>query len=38
MDSKTDDDPTCDVVLKGGITSGVLYPTLLCELARRYHW
>jgi hypothetical protein len=36
MDPETDDDPTCDVVLKGGITSGVLYPTLLCELARRY--
>ena len=36
MDPETEDDPTCDVVLKGGITSGVLYPTLLCELARRY--
>ena len=36
MDPETEDDPTCDVVLKGGITSGVLYPTLLGELARRY--
>ena len=36
MDPETEDDPTCDVVLKGGIASGVLYPTLLCELARRY--
>jgi hypothetical protein len=34
MDPETDDDPTCDVVLKGGITSGVLYPTLLCEWQR----
>lgn len=27
---------TCDVVLKGGITSGVVYPHALCELARTY--
>jgi predicted acylesterase/phospholipase RssA len=26
----------CDVVLKGGITSGVVYPHALCELARTY--
>lgn len=26
----------CDVVLKGGITSGVLYPRLLCTLATTY--
>lgn len=26
----------CDVVLKGGITSGVIYPLAICELARTY--
>ena len=26
----------CDVVMKGGITSGVLYPLALCELATTY--
>lgn len=26
----------CDVILKGGITSGVLYPKLLCRLATTY--
>ena len=26
----------CDVVMKGGITSGVAYPLAVCELARRY--
>jgi len=26
----------CDVVMKGGITSGVVYPHALCELARVY--
>jgi Patatin-like phospholipase len=31
-----DVEPTCDLVLKGGITSGVVYPELVCELARRY--
>jgi Patatin-like phospholipase len=36
MEPLADTRPTCDVVLKGGITSGVVYPTLLCELARRY--
>lgn len=29
---------TCDVVLKGGITSGVVYPHALCELARTYRF
>lgn len=31
-------DPTreCDVVMKGGITSGVLYPLAVCELAETY--
>jgi predicted acylesterase/phospholipase RssA len=27
---------TCDVVMKGGITSGVVYPYAVCELARVY--
>jgi predicted acylesterase/phospholipase RssA len=26
----------CDIVMKGGITSGVAYPLALCELARHY--
>ena len=26
----------CDVVMKGGITSGVVYPHAICELARAY--
>ena len=29
---------SCDVVLKGGITSGVVYPHALCELARAYRF
>ena len=29
---------TCDVVMKGGITSGVVYPFALCELARTYRF
>jgi len=28
----------CDVVMKGGITSGVVYPFALCELARTYRF
>jgi predicted acylesterase/phospholipase RssA len=38
----TDGDPyaspslPCDVVMKGGITSGVVYPRAITELARRY--
>src|SRR5262245_777272 len=28
--------PGCDVIMKGGITSGVIYPTALSELASRY--
>src|SRR3954452_18014649 len=36
MDPEQDDGPSCDVVLKGLITSVLLYPTLLCDLARRY--
>jgi Patatin-like phospholipase len=26
----------CDVITKGGITSGVVYPLAVCELAQRY--
>lgn len=29
-------DRECDVVMKGGITSGVLYPLAVCELATTY--
>jgi predicted acylesterase/phospholipase RssA len=29
---------TCDVVMKGGITSGVVYPHALCELARTFRF
>jgi predicted acylesterase/phospholipase RssA len=28
----------CDVVMKGGITSGVVYPHAVCELARTYRF
>ncbi len=28
----------CDVVMKGGITSGIVYPPLVLELARRYRF
>ena len=28
----------CDVVMKGGITSGVVYPHALCELAVTYRF
>ncbi|WP_284742285.1 patatin-like phospholipase family protein [Amycolatopsis sp. RTGN1] len=26
----------CDIIMKGGITSGVIYPRAVCELARTY--
>jgi Patatin-like phospholipase len=26
----------CDVIMKGGITSGVIYPLAICELSTRY--
>lgn len=29
-------EPQCDIVMKGGITSGVVYPLAVCELARTY--
>ena len=28
----------CDLVMKGGITSGIVYPAALCELAREYRF
>ena len=28
----------CDVVMKGGITSGVVYPGAVCELAKSYQF
>src|SRR5688572_23682955 len=28
----------CDVVMKGGITSGVIYPRALCHFARHYRF
>lgn len=32
------DKPLCDLVMKGGITSGVVYPQLIAELAEVYHF
>lgn len=31
-------DSFCDVVMKGGITSGIVYPPLVDELSRHYHF
>lgn len=28
----------CDIVMKGGITSGIVYPGLICKLAERYQF
>lgn len=28
----------CDLVMKGGITSGIIYPRLISELSSRYHF
>lgn len=30
--------PHCDIVLKGGITSGVAYPKAVCKLAQHYRY
>lgn len=30
--------PTCDLIMKGGITSGVVYPLAITELAKRYRF
>jgi hypothetical protein len=29
---------TCDIIMKGGITSGVVYPLAIVELAKRYRF
>ena len=31
-----DDAPQCDMILKGGVTSGVVYPRAILEVARKY--
>lgn len=31
-------DLNCDVILKGGVTSGIVYPLALCELAKTYQF
>jgi len=31
-------DSYCDIVMKGGITSGVVYPPAICKLADQYHF
>src|SRR3712207_2244044 len=31
-------DRQCDIVMKGGITSGVVYPKAVCELAQTYRF
>jgi predicted acylesterase/phospholipase RssA len=28
----------CDVVMKGGVTSGIVYPLAVCELAQQYRF
>ena len=28
----------CDIIMKGGVTSGVIYPWAVCELARTYRF
>ena len=33
-----DDLLDCDIIMRGGITSGVVYPGVLCELATRYRF
>jgi len=30
-------DRCCDLVMKGGITSGILYPPAICRIAERFH-
>ena len=36
--STTPEVPQCDLVMKGGITSGVVYPKLIAELAAKYRF
>jgi len=36
--SRVPADRYCDLVMKGGVTSGVVYPPAICELAQHYHF
>jgi predicted acylesterase/phospholipase RssA len=38
MTTTAGDMPGCDLVMKGGITSGVVYPPAICELAEKYRF
>ena len=38
MNPQTMPDQVCDIVLKGGITSGVVYPLALTSLAKKYRF
>ena len=31
-------DKPCDLIMKGGVTSGIVYPKAICKLARRFHF
>jgi predicted acylesterase/phospholipase RssA len=31
-------DQSCDLVMKGGVTSGVVYPTTMCRLAQKFRF
>ncbi len=37
-DSASEPEPHCDLVMKGGITSGVVYPLAVLELAKHYRF
>lgn len=37
MTDFTQADRCCDLVMKGGITSGILYPPAVCRIAERFH-
>lgn len=38
LDPQRDELPYCDLVMKGGITSGVIFPRLIARLATRYRF
>src|SRR5271166_2097286 len=38
MNTQTNPSKKCDIVMKGGITSGVVYPGLIRKLAERYQF
>jgi hypothetical protein len=40
MSNGTDAKPErlCDLIMKGGITSGIIYPAAVCELASTFHF